>query len=87
MECQWISVEDRLPDLNATVLLTDGNTIWFGGRKIVNGIDWRWCGIPGIIFLQKDGTLSADMIFDYAYNVTQWSPLIGPPQDTDQCPT
>jgi len=64
----WISVKDRLPELDEKVLVLCGD-ICFGGR-VDDADGWLW-GVANII---------GDIEADDDYEVTHWQPLPTPPK-------
>lgn len=64
MQPEWVSVEDRLPEINQQVLVVDKG-------KVKNAV-YEQQGDYRLFFLEKDG------IFHYS-NVTHWNYLPQPP--------
>lgn len=82
---EWISVADRLPDLDEPVWLFGDRGIWIGGRTIVEGGDeyagaqWGWCNAYSTLWQKADGRFDAELEYDDDYHVTHWQPLFTPP--------
>jgi hypothetical protein len=77
----WISVNDKLPELDVPVWCHDAETkrTWVGGITDADDNQWAWGNAYGSMWQQKDGTWSADLEWDDEYNVTHWQSLPLPP--------
>ena len=64
----WVSVEDRLPEMDAPVWLYEqGRGVWIGGRSD-GGEGWLWCNAYGSQYFRADGTWgSSEMEIDEDY--------------------
>lgn len=76
----WVSVDERLPEMDEPVWLFEpGTSPWIGGRG-EGGEGWLWCSTQGTEYQRSDGTWScASMIADDDYQPTHWQPLPAAP--------
>ncbi len=69
---EWISVEDRLPELGYYLILTDGD---IQTANFSNNFGTRWYGYFGMS--ENDMGMSCTIEFK---EVTHWMPLPSPPK-------
>lgn len=70
----WVSIDDRLPDIDMPVWLMNDRRIWIGGRVLVEGNEWGWGNAHGLVW-QGRHQWEAEIEFDDDYQVTRWMPL------------
>ena len=77
----WISVKDRLPKLDETVLVCrrsgyDSAAIYqFGGRYYESGEGWLWACGGGLGITPGDNLSQNDIEADDDYKITHWMRL------------
>jgi hypothetical protein len=71
----WISVDEKLPDMDMPVWLYGDGGAFIGGRSYVGDGEWGWCNSYNQFWLERDGSWSADLAYDDDYHVTHWKPL------------
>lgn len=81
MENKWISVKDRMPEIDQVVVIrygSDSNPCHaFGGRGWVSSDEWLWGKVDlGEVYLDGDD----EIVADDDYQATHWMPLPDPPE-------
>jgi hypothetical protein len=73
----WISIDERLPELDIPVWLACGDNLFIGCRND-DGDGWLWCNCYGSMYWDKTKWSSFDADAD-DYLPTHWMPLPTPP--------
>ena len=68
-EDKWISIEDKLPEKNNEVLITDGYSVWGGFSREYSQNEEGWCWFDN----SEEGYFNTD-------EITHWMPLPEPPK-------
>lgn len=71
---EWISVEDRLPEENEQVLITDGSDVFYAYKYYYEGWDYQIAED----FDGEEGVFSTNAMKEK--HVTHWMPLPEPPK-------
>ena len=84
---EWISIEDRLPELERPVWMYVDNRIMMGCRSEIEYKTWLWCRLHDIPYYSEHYKdmygypWDFDPISDDDYQPTHWMPLPEPPKD------
>lgn len=80
---KWISVKDRLPELEEVVWAWTGEFPYIACRTDVGEEEgWLWAVSSGTVYMD-DGKITADCETDDDYQMTHWMPLPEPPKIED----
>lgn len=81
MQSNWISCDDRLPELGEIVFLHEKDrATWVGSRDMAEE-GWLWSNSYGSFWFNKTlNKWEADTEQDDDYKPTHWTPLPIPPQ-------
>lgn len=76
----WVSVDDRLPDLDVPVWACGPNDHPFIGARVFDCDGWLWGKCYSVPCVDSDGKWDCeDCEVDDDYAVTRWRPLPPPP--------
>lgn len=75
---EWISVEDRLPDIDQVVVCLENTVTYYGGCVDAGDEGWLW-GMADSTPWYHDGAWRADIEIDDEYLPSHWMPLPPPP--------